>query len=170
MKKLFLIFISVIFMLSGCFTSRIPDELIDKSDENDQKSGLNQVVNPIESVSDSAALFDATGISLDAPEAAEDVSYAVIGGVVAQVKFTYADMNCTLRASKETSGQALHGLYYDVESTQQLEIGGIFVTFDSFVGSESALSWEKDGVNFALTPSSALDTDTATALAALFLS
>ena len=178
MKKLLILLSLAVFILSGCvFTSKLEledgeklsdsienSETVEESDI-DSSSGTVKISNPIMSVDDSAALFDATGISVEAPHGAEDVSYTSISGIIAQIKFRFADTDCCLRASIETSGSTLHGVYSEVESTQPLTVSGVEVTFDSLVGGTYALLWTKDGVNYSLTTSALLDTDLAQSLA-----
>lgn len=68
------------------------------------------VPNPIVNV-DSAEAFAGTGVSIDAPVDAGDVSYSIIDGTLAQVSFTYDSLEYIYRAS--ASATDIDGIYYN---------------------------------------------------------
>lgn len=80
--------------------------------------------NPYVDAEDSSA-FDALGFSLDAPTEAENKSYAVIGGEIAEIKFDFDGHSYTLRATKDGDPSGING---EILSRVQLESGAELVT------------------------------------------
>ena len=58
---------------------------------------------------ESAADFLTIGITLDTPLDAENKHYAVIGGELCEVEFTYSGHNYTLRAAKDGDPSGING-------------------------------------------------------------
>lgn len=70
-----------------------------------------QIPNPVVTVDDAAAFEEQLGFRLLPPKDAKDCAYSIISGKVAQISFTLDGAPYLLRASKETEGEALHGIY-----------------------------------------------------------
>lgn len=77
-----------------------------------------QIVNPITEMKDAKAVKDRLGISIDAPEGAENVTYSVIMGQTADIRFDLDGHNYIFRASKETD--LIIGLYGTEEKKEKL--------------------------------------------------
>lgn len=93
--------LSLMFAMTSCF------------DDDFEDQDLTEIANPITECKTVDELLDATGISLDAPEGAEDVIYSYIDSgvagapLVAQVEFTL-DKNQYCYRAKETAGTSLY--------------------------------------------------------------
>ena len=77
------------------------------------------IPNPIVNV-DSAEAFAGTGVSIDAPVDAGDVSYSIIDGTLAQVSFTYDSLEYIYRAS--ASATDIDGIYYNKKAEYVLSV------------------------------------------------
>ena len=74
-----------------------------------------QMVNPIQNVDGPAEFVNSMGISLEAPEGAENCGYCIISGQIAQIQFAYAGNEYTLRASKtEEDNSGMYGPFEEI--------------------------------------------------------
>ncbi len=80
--------------------------------------------NPYVTADDSSA-FEALGIALDAPTGAENKSYAVIGGEIAEVEFDLDGHSYTLRATGDGDPSGING---EIISRVPLDGGAELVT------------------------------------------
>lgn len=78
-----------------------------------------QVVNPFVPVEDAAAFERELGITIDAPESAENVSYTIIDGRIADIDFTESGHKYDLRASMEDGD--FSGLLGVTANTEQID-------------------------------------------------
>ena len=116
------IIVTLLLALTGC-GSRVLSKKEDSSNGNSMK-----IVNPIQTVT-KEELVERTGIEVDAPEGAGDVSYTIIStgetDPIAQVKFSWHDNNVTMRAKTVSGGEMedISGLYYDWEESLDASVG-----------------------------------------------
>ena len=117
-----------------------------------------QISNPIVQYDDASA-FESLGIAIDAPKNADGVSYSIIGGELAQVKFTVDGSDYTYRAQK--TDEDISGLYVEFEDESvhldaTYDKGCVGVDIKSVKDSEGKLAvWKLDGTMFALYTESA---------------
>ena len=108
--------------------------------------------NPYVEVGDASA-FAPLGISVDAPEDAEDRSYAIIDGEIAEVDFSLDRHSYSLRASKSGDFSGMNG---ETVSREPIENGGdaelVTLKVDG-VGECRIVEWTSGDVNFALSNS-----------------
>lgn len=99
---------------------------------------------------ENADAFSALGITMDAPQNAQNKSYAVIGGETAEVTFDAGEHRYTLRAAK--GGEDPSGLNGEILSREPLGIGDAVLRTVKIEGVGDALSivWSDDGVCFSL--------------------
>ena len=117
MKKLGIALLSAFLLagLTGCAkpTAELPPE------------ASVQIPNPVVEV-DGADAFAALGLSLDAPDSAQQVCYSIISNELAQVQFALDGRSYTYRGAKTKE-----------------DISGVYETFD-----DSSLALEADGDGF----------------------
>ena len=108
--------------------------------------------NPYVEVEDASA-FAPLGIAIDAPEDAENKSYAVIGGEIVEVAFTLDGHSYRLRASKDDASSGVNG---EVVSRESIENGGdaelITMKVDG-AGECRLVEWTSGDVHFSLSNS-----------------
>lgn len=108
--------------------------------------------NPYVEAENSSA-FEALGITIDAPDGSENVSYAVIGGEIAEVLFGLDGHSYRFRAAKSGDISGLNG---EIVSREPIENGGdaelITIKIDGF-GESRLIEWTSDGVHFSLSNS-----------------
>lgn len=117
MKKILSIFLalSLIFVMTSCFEDDFEDQ------------DLSEIANPITACKSAEELTQATGISIDAPEGATEVSYSYIDSgvagapLVAQVEFSLDDNQYCYRA-KETAATTLYSAVETDEDAEQEEL------------------------------------------------
>ncbi len=110
---------------------------------------LEQGGNPYVEV-ENAAAFDKLGITLDAPNAAEDKAYAIIGGEIAEVEFRLDEHYYRLRASK---GEDFSGISGETVSREPIENGKdaeLVVMNVIGTGECRMIVWADGDVNFSL--------------------
>ena len=109
------------------------------------------IPNPIVNV-DSAEAFAGTGVSIDAPVDAGDVSYSIIDGTLAQVSFTYDSLEYIYRAS--ASATDIDGIYYNKKAEYVLSVicdgFNVDATIYSAEGHGMLALWEHDGISYSL--------------------
>ena len=102
-------------------------------------AGISNPVHP-GSAEDVAA---ATGITMTAPDGAEDVSYASIDGTpaLAQMKFTWngADYCCRVRPGAEA--QDISGMYFSWSCNDAAKVGGCSAELHWNEGAEGIITW-----------------------------
>ncbi len=86
------------------------------------------VVNPVVSMDGPTQVYEATGLLLPIPDYAENRSFSVIDGTVAQAEFSYEVTRCSLRQSKSPAFEDISGVYdpfemveWDMEDYEGLE-------------------------------------------------
>ena len=116
----------------------------------------NNIVSPVEMGNpfvevDGADEFESQmGITMDAPDGVEDVSYHIIDGIIAETDFT-VDGHCySLRATKESGDYS--GLYGTETRTEQLdsERNVILTVIQSEEEFFTKITWSDSGVNYIL--------------------
>lgn len=151
MKKIIAIAVCILFAFTtvAC-TADSP------SDSDGQQA---QIPNPVVEQK-SAAAFEALGITIDAPDGAENIVYSIIGGELAEVRFTYGGNDYTYRAS--TVSDDISGVYDTFSPAFTLDIlygeYGLPVSAEADSGAEggSLVTWAEDGVNYSLYTASAV--------------
>lgn len=121
--------------------------------------GVTQIPNPMEEIQGAEDLAE-IGVSMDAPEGAEDVQYFVISGVVAEISFTLDNNLYTYRGS--ATAEDFAGIFEEMEEeiitvpgTEELGIEGDLLIKTTKSGGRLA-SWKKNGANYTLyTPATA---------------
>lgn len=81
--------------------------------------GLVGLANPVVLYASAKDVKKATGIMIDAPEGATDISYSVIAEVLANVDFTFDGVEYTFRAEK--TGDDISGLYGEKRNEHPLD-------------------------------------------------
>ena len=117
---------------------------------------------PLTVYSSAEELAAATGMHIDAPAGATDVSYEAAGTDFAQVLFTYGGREYTLRASE--SSEDFSGLYGEESQPRQLEsVDDAVVTFVKDEGTDFfKLVWNEGSVKNILSgPGDTTDLDIA---------
>lgn len=106
--------------------------------------------NPYVEVEDAAA-FAPLGFTVDAPENAADKSYAIIGGDIAEIRFSLDGHSYTLRASKNTDISGMNG---KIISREPLGNDAELITMRvDGVGECRLIEWTSDSVHLSLTNS-----------------
>ena len=108
------------------------------------------LANPYEAVEDASEFEKRLGISLDAPQNAENVVYSIINGELADIDFTLNGHEYKLRGSNQDGD--ISGLYGEEASSEVLEEGSnaTMTILKSGQDTYITVSWEKDGVFFNL--------------------
>ncbi|HWQ59288.1 MAG TPA: hypothetical protein VN540_09745 [Clostridia bacterium] len=110
-----------------------------------------QIPNPMEPVSGAAA-FEDIGITMDAPEGAEDISYFIISNELAQVNFTLSGFEYTYRASKtQTDISGVYDTFAEAFSVDCDADGAVLtVTAQNASSGGRLATWSANGVNYSL--------------------
>ena len=141
MKKAFSILVALvlIFLFASC-----------KQPATDETT---QLPNPIVDV-ESSADFEPLGVSITAPEGAENVTYSIIAEATAQINFTLDGRAYTYRAAKTT--EDISGVYETFDETQEtfnldaadFSVSVLVRTIGG--GANGALAtWSYDGINYS---------------------
>lgn len=112
---------------------------------------LQTVVNPVHECT-AEELTAQTGITLNAPITAVDVSYRYIDGEkepLAQVTFTYQGKVYTYRAQRTETIEDISGMYYDWTTTTNDSEDTPYTCYFTDGGQGIAL-WYADGTSYAL--------------------
>ena len=108
---------------------------------------------------ESADDFKALSITLDAPDGAEDVSYAIIDGEIAEVRFTLKGKSYMARASaQEGDFSGLNGTESDAE-TVDAKTNAVRVSVDVGTGVYQKISWTNGKINCCLYGTDGADKD-----------
>lgn len=119
------------------------------SSTTDPTEGGVQIANPFVEV-ESADDFKALSITLDAPDGAEDISYAIIDGEMAQVRFTLDGKSYLARAAAQTGDfSGLYGQESDPE-TVDAKTNAVLVSVDVGTGVYQKITWTNGKVNYCL--------------------
>ena len=130
-----------------------------------------QLPNPIVDV-ESSADFEPLGVSITAPEGAENVAYSIIANVTAQINFTLDGRAYTYRAAKATDD--ISGVYVTFDETQEtfnldaadFSVSVLVRTIGG--GTDGALAtWSLDGVAYTLYSADASTIDSMSDIALL---
>ena len=105
--------------------------------------------NPMEKLEGPAKFEHDLGFTLDAPAGAEDVSYYVISGQIAEVGFWLGDHGFNLRATKEEGD--VSGLFGESVSKETLDDGTELETILSGEAEWYCLRWTEGDVYYTLT-------------------
>ncbi len=121
-------------------------DIIDPGETTSPNVMLGSPVIDVENASDFATL----GITIDAPEGAENITYAIIDGEIASVKFSLGGHSYRLRASASGDPSGMNG---EILSHEQIENGGDaeLVTMDVLgIGECKLVKWTSDGIYFSI--------------------
>lgn len=115
--------------------------------------GVTEIPNPMEEIQGAEELAK-LGVSMDAPEGAEDVQYCVISGVVAEISFALDENLYTYRGS--VTAEDFAGIFEEMEEeiitvpgTEEMGIEGDLLIKTTMSGGRLA-SWEKNGAKYTL--------------------
>ena len=123
----------------------------------DPTEGGVQIANPFVEV-ESADDFKALSITLDAPDGAGEVSYAVIDGKIAEVRFTLDGKSYLARASaQEGDFSGLYGQESGAE-TVDAKTNAILVGVDLDTGTYQKITWTNGKINYCLYGTDGADT------------
>ncbi len=99
---------------------------------------------------ENADAFKALSITLDAPDGAQEVFYAVIDGEIAEVRFTLNGKSYLARASaQEGNFSGLYGQESDAE-TVDAKTNAILVRVDVGTGVYQKITWTNGKINYCL--------------------
>lgn len=151
MKKLLTVILCAALALSlaACSLSGgIPGGETAAPEESNQGS---QIPNPVVSVEDASA-FETLGITMDAPDGAQNIAYAIIDNTLAQISFTFNGFDYTYRASATQSD--ISGVYDSFTDAFVMRVETTEATFDATVQNAVSggrlASWSQGGVSFTL--------------------
>lgn len=125
-----------------------------------------QLPNPVEEV-DGPEDFLPLGIAIDAPQNAEDVSYAIISDTVAQVEFTLDGNGYTYRAAKgEGDISGVSGLFNvgTLNANWEFEGKGVSAVVKTAETGGRLATWEEAGISYSLWTESAVSDDVISSL------
>lgn len=157
MKKIIAVALSAVFALSmaACAGISTPSTTVDPVETQQQS----EIPNPMEEQS-SAEAFKALGVTMNAPDDAENVIYYIIGGKLAEVLFTLDGVDYNYRASATESD--ISGVYDTF--TDAFEMSVVYdndqnITASAKTGAEggSLVTWTAQNVNYSLYTTGAVD-------------
>lgn len=143
MKKWFcLLMVCAITALSGTAAMALPNPVVESS--------FTEVVNTL-------------GFTLAAPGAAEDISWSVIDGKLAQARYSIYDVAFTLRAQASDKAEDISGLYFasgdqtpvqivwcDGQYQAEADVGARIVWYDATNGVAWSLSCENAAIDMEI--------------------
>lgn len=99
---------------------------------------------------ENADAFSSLSITLDAPDRAQEVSYAVIDGEIAEVRFEWEGKRYLARASAQ--GGDFSGLYGQEREAETVDAktNAILVRVDLDTGVYQKISWTNGKINYCL--------------------
>ena len=118
--------------------------------DRDPQPDSNQIPNPVhESTAEEVA--EKTGITLNVPITAVDVTYSYIDGdsPLAQVSFVYQGQTYTYRGQKTQTVKDISGMYYEWTKTTNDSEDVPYTCYFTDEGQGMAL-WHTDGVSYTL--------------------
>lgn len=99
---------------------------------------------------ENAKAFKALSITLDAPEGAQEVTYAIIDGKIAEIQFGLDGKSYLVRASaQEGDFSGLNGTESDAE-TVDAKTNAVLVSVDVGTGVYQKISWTNGKVKYCL--------------------
>ena len=120
--------------------------------KNPQESGdISQIPNPVHECT-AEELAEKTGITLNVPITAVDVTYSYIDGdkePLAQVSFVYQGQTYTYRGQKTQTVQDISGMYYEWTKTTNDSEDVPYTCYFTDEGQGMAL-WHTDGISYTL--------------------
>ena len=98
----------------------------------------------------SADDFKSLAITLDAPDGAKEVSYAIIDGKIADVSFTFNKKSFTVRASAQEGD--FSGLSGEVISTETIDAktNAVLTAVQTDIGTYQKITWTNGKINYCL--------------------
>ena len=121
-------------------------------------TGNVQIANPFVEV-ESAEAFQALSITLDAPDGAQDVTYAVIDGEIAEIQFVLDGKSYLARASaQEGDFSGLNGEESDAE-TVDAKTNAVLVGVDVGTGIYQKITWTNGKISYCLYGTDGADRD-----------
>lgn len=130
-----------------------------------------QLPNPVVDVPDASA-FSKLGVAIGAPQGAEDVSYSIIAGKIAQILFAYGGRGYTYRAAK--TDEDISGVYETFDDNMLSTVVdadgySVEVTTRTIGGGENGAlaSWTCGAAQYTLYTGDAANADDVAALSAL---
>ena len=140
MKKL------LVFVLAACCLLALA-----ACTDRDPQGDSNQIPNPVHECT-AEELTAQTGITLNVPITAVDVTYSYIDGdkePLAQVTFTYQGQVYTYRGQKTQTVKDISGMYYEWTKTTNDSEDTPYTCYFTDAGQGIAL-WHTDGVSYTL--------------------
>ena len=118
--------------------------------DRDPQPDSNQIPNPVHECT-AEELTEKTGITLNVPITAVDVTYSYIDGdsPLAQVSFVYQGQTYTYRGQKTQTVQDISGMYYEWTKTTNDSEDVPYTCYFTDEGQGMAL-WHTDGVSYTL--------------------
>ena len=142
MKKLFAVALAVCCVRGGgACTAKKPQESGD----------ISQLPNPVHE-STAEEMAEKTGVTLNVPITAVDVTYSYIDGdkeSLAQVSFVYQGQTYTYRGQKTQTVQDISGMYYTWTKTTNDSEDVPYTCYFTDEGQGMAL-WHTDGISYTL--------------------
>mgnify|MGYP004444940349 FL=1 len=136
MKKLLSILLTVLLVVSliGCGSKEQEASADEVTEETTETTGT-ELPNPVEET-DAAGIMEKLGFEFGIPEGAQDISYHIISGEIAEMTFTdEAGTKFTARIkSGGTEIEDISGLYYEWTHEESTQIGRCEGVAKSFVG------------------------------------
>ena len=124
----------------------------------DPTEGGVQIANPFAEV-ESAEDFKALSIPLDAPDGAEEVSYFIIDGEIAEIRFTLDGKSYLARATAQTGDfSGLYGQESDAE-TVDAATNAVLVSVDTDTAVYQKITWTDGIINYCLYGTDGADKD-----------
>ena len=147
-------FCLIVLGITRFFPAKAPTE----PSENNVLGG-----NPFVAVQ-SADDFKPLSITLDAPEGAKEVSYAIIDGQIADVSFTLNKKSFTVRASAQNGD--FSGLNGEVTSTETIDAknNAVLTVIQTDIGTYYKITWTNGKINFCLFGTDGADKSETTAV------
>ena len=133
-------------------------QLLPASTPTQPSEGNVQIGNPFVEV-ESADAFRNLAITLDAPDGAQEVSYAVIDGEIAEVRFVLDGKSYLARASAQEGD--FSGLYGQESETETVDAktNAVLVSVDVGTGVYQKLNWTNGKINYCLYGTDGADRD-----------
>lgn len=133
--------------------------------------GNTEIPNPMTEAASAAELKEKLGVTLDAPEGAENVTYYTISDTIAHVAFTLDGVEYTARGAAASYEGDISGANYDWEDEQlgiELDTAGLglSITVKTAVGEGCRLaSWSVGEYNYTLFTAEAVSDEVITGVA-----
>ena len=136
MKKMFSLLAAAALLtlcLAGCGTTETTEPETEDTTETTETTGETEVTNPVEA-STPEGIMETLGFEFGVPEGAQEVSYNIIDGEVAEMNFRdEAGTAFTARIQDTPAEKDISGMYYAWTATEQSKIGYCSAEFRSYV-------------------------------------